>query len=136
MKIEKNFFLLCENAVLDKDNRVTIVNIYDIVNSIGIPIALSQFTLAANFKVSREEKETLPSKIDVLVSIFAPSGKKIFDFPKQERKIDVKKDTQNIGILANIQGINLPEFGIYNVKLLINGNELAQLSFEAKKKQV
>jgi len=135
MKIEKNFFLLCENAVLDKDNRVTIVNIYDIVNSVDIPTVLSQFTLAANFKVSREKKETLPSKIDVLVSIFAPSGKKIFDSPKQERKIDVKKDTQNIGILANIQGINLSEFGIYNVKLLVNGNEIAQLSFEAKKKQ-
>lgn len=136
MKIEKNFFLLCENAVLDKYNKVTIVNIYDIVNLVGVPKVLSQFTLAANFKVLREKKEKLPSKIDVLVLIFAPSGKKIFGSPKQEREIDVKKDTQNIGILADIQGITLPEFGIYNVKLLVNSNEIAQLSFEAKKKHV
>ncbi len=136
MKIEKNFFILCENAVLDKNNRVTIVNIYDIVNSVNIPAVLHQFTLAANFKVSREKRETLPSKVEVLVSVFAPSGKKIFDSPRQEREIDIKKDTQNIGILASIQGITLPEFGIYTIKLLVASKEIAQLSFEAKQKQI
>ena len=97
---------------------------------------MHQFTLAANFKVSREKRETLPSKVEVLVSVFAPSGKKIFDSPRQEREIDIKKDTQNIGILASIQGITLPEFGIYTIKLLVASKEIAQLSFEAKQKQI
>lgn len=133
MKIEKDFFLLSENAVLDKDNRLTIVNIYDVVNSVSTPAIISRFTLAANFKIVREKKESLSPKIIISISILDPSGQNIFNSPKQERMIDVKKEIQKIGIIANIQGISLPEFGIYHIKLFIDDKEVAQLSFEAKK---
>lgn len=136
MKIEKNFFLLCENAIIDKENRATIVNLYDVINTQNLPAAVPQVTLVANFKLIKTKKEELKAKISVSVSIVSPSGKIIFNSPKQEREIEKNKDIQILGLFINIQGVILSEFGIYSVKLSADNNEIAQLSFEVKRKQI
>jgi len=135
MKISKNFFLLCENTILDKSNRLTIVNLYNIVNSEKLPGVPVQFTLVANLKIEAEKKnKKLPNKINVSLIIKSPSEKKIFEFPEQFREIDQKKREQDIGVVMNIQGLALPEFGKYKVNLLVDDKKVASLPFEFRKK--
>ncbi|MFH1610557.1 MAG: hypothetical protein ABIA91_01580 [Patescibacteria group bacterium] len=135
MKISKNFFLLCESTILDKSNRLTIVNLYNAVNSEKLPGDMAQFTLVANLKVGAEKKDKkLPDKINVSLVVKSPSGKNIFKFPEQAREIDKNKKEQDIGIVMSVQRLSLPEFGKYKVNLLVDDKKVADFPFEFRKK--
>jgi len=128
MEIEKIFFLFCENAILDDKKRLTLVNLFEVLNTNSVPVMLPQFYLVTNLFI----KESFENKtLKVSFSITSPSGKEVLTNPPAITK-PVSKG-KNEGFIVKLNRLLFPEFGKYSVKLLINKSEFASMPLTIRK---
>ncbi len=132
MKIEKNFFLICENAILDEKGLVSLIKIFDTIHAKKLPGIRPQLTFVANLSVQELSKKE--EKITMSIKLISPSGKEM-KFLDVTRKIKRKKQqSQNEGLIMDVSGIQFLEFGQYKALLNVNGKALAGLSFYLEKR--
>lgn len=131
MKIEKNFFLICENAILDEKGLISLIKIFDTIHAEKLPAIRPQLTFVANLIVQELSKKD--ENITMSIKLISPSGKAV-KFPDVTRKIKRKgQKTQNEGLIMDISGIRFLEFGQYKALLSVNGKQLSGLSFYLEK---
>jgi hypothetical protein len=102
-----NFLHICENAFVDKKERLSVINIFEGISSEGFPAVSSRFSIVTN--ISGELK-----KYEQKIEIISPKGKKI---------MEVRKGVETKGIsnfIANLTNIVFPEAGEYKIKIYIN----------------
>jgi hypothetical protein len=133
MNIEKNFFVICENAVLDKDSgTISLIKIFETLNTLRVPVPNHRFFLVANFIITNPTSEE--RSLDFQLSVISPSGNNLISNNPLTlvKPIDITLPTQNIGIMIQMTGLTFPEIGIYKFNLSTNGNQIASLNLEIK----
>jgi len=128
MEIEKNFFLLCENAILDDQKRLTLVNLFEVLNTNSVPVMHPQFYLVANLFIKKSYKN---KTLKVSFSIISPSGKEVLTNPPVISKPVFKG--KNEGFIVRLNRLLFSEFGKHSVKLLINRHEFASMPLTVRK---
>jgi hypothetical protein len=125
-----NYALLCENAILDQDGRVSFINVFDIIKATGVPTSRDQMYYAVNLSLQAEDvREDTPI---ILFSLISPSGAVLV----KDRQLDgrkVEKKEQKYGVLINLAGIMLAEWGMYKIKLHQNSDTIVETTFEVIK---
>lgn len=129
MKIEKSYFVLCENHVIDEKKRVSLINIYDVIFSSKVPALHPRLLYVASISISKLT-ERLDSKF--LLTLKMPNGEELISVESDVIKID------NIGSLRTVNGIfdlkmvPLSEYGVYEAYLSFDGKKIAEHRFELK----
>jgi len=133
MNIKKNFLLVCENALLDNNNKLSLIGIFSAINTSKVPAMHPNLFVVANLSIEEIKKVT---NIKLSVEIFSPSGKQIIQKPPViERPLEVKDSTQNVGCIFEIRNILFPEFGLYDVNLVINDKKFETFTLEVREQQ-
>lgn len=123
MKINRNYFLVAQNAVLDSDNKLTLINIFDVFKAKKLPIHSAQLFFVANFDLDNVSKND--KQIRISYSIKSPSKKDIWNSPAQIINIDITNKKQSIGNISSVSGIVFPEYGEYKIDVLIDNKIVA-----------
>lgn len=129
MKIVKNFFITCENVIIDEKNRVSLINLYDFIFAQKLPAYHGRLYFVGNVKVIKPTDKI--NKFSIKITINTPSGKPvIINQPVQNINVNTSWEEQNIGSVFAIDGIVFNEFGDYKASLLINEEEVAHLNIK------
>lgn len=133
MKIQKNYFLLCENAIVGEKGKASIISIYDVVFADKLPAAHGKLIFVANYKLELETKDG--AEIEVRVSLKSPSNKELVekDGLRVNKVLDRSKKIQSMGDIFEVNGVVFNEYGLYKCVLSVNGKEIAVTQFEVKK---
>lgn len=122
-----SYFLLCENFIFDKDNRSSIVNIFDIVYATDFPVVPPAFTLAFGLKGITQD-ETKDGKVNIKVVVTNSKGEELV-----KANSDQKLDTFPANVVSGVAfggRFQLTSKGKYNASLEYNGKTLDTLTFE------
>lgn len=113
MKI--NFLQTCEHAFFSKDNKLSLIEIFDLVNVAGIPAVQPKCCIAINLNGSIEK--------DAVLLITAPSGLEVSNVSIKKESFSSEKENNNIVI--NFVNLSLPEFGEYQIILKVGEDRIS-----------
>jgi len=106
--------MMCDYAFKDSGGKTCLIGIFDRIFSTNVPTALNRASLA--LKVIGEPKE----KAQIKIEITRPTGGVLATI-----MADMELGDQGVGeIQAGIQGMPLPDWGIYNFNIYV-GEELS-----------
>jgi hypothetical protein len=130
MKIHRDFFLVCENFIVDQQNRITIINAFNDVNGTGVPMLGPKFVIAFAFRVELDDSG---EEVIGNLSIKTPSGREMSKAIERELNHKKTTDEQILGGAFAINSPVFPEFGPYKITLKLNGKVAASRSLHVKK---
>jgi hypothetical protein len=110
MKIKIEFLVLCENAIATPDNKLSLINIYDIIKAPNLPAYHGELTFAGKIIAEEIGKQ---KKLVGNISILSPSGKEMVLNGSSERDLADGKNTQKINIIFGVSGVLFSEYGEY-----------------------
>lgn len=130
MKIEKNFFVLCENFILDTKQRPSLINIYEIVWGESFPVTHSLLKYVINLSVLDNKSRR---ELNLSVEITDPKGKSLAKVASTPISIMPDQKRQVVGALFDFHGISLPEPGTYTATLREGDKVVATNLLDVKK---
>lgn len=132
MQIKENFFLICENVIIDYKNRVSLINLYDFIIAPRIPAYHGRLFFAINITVSGASQKNHQLTAKLLIK--SPSGQDIIkNPPSQEREVNPTEDSQKVGIIFGVDGVIFNEYGNYKADVVINDKIEASLDIQVIK---
>lgn len=110
-----NFAIICDNAFLDKQNRLNIVQSFNTINAEEFPAIHQRLTVVTNYIA---EAKDLNKKKEQTVAIFDPENHKIIDNTiVTETNTTTGNEVQFISYFLNIP---LKTEGTYTVKVYLD----------------
>lgn len=107
-----NFAIICDNAFIDKEGRLTVVQTFNIIKSQSFPAIHPRLTVVTNYSSDNDDPT---QELEHLVRILDPDGKEISNLVIKRE--GVKKETQFISYFS---GLPFEKPGIYKVEILLN----------------
>ncbi|MBI2889019.1 MAG: hypothetical protein HYY10_03810 [Candidatus Liptonbacteria bacterium] len=105
-----NFLHVCENAFFSEEKKLSVIGIFDLIKTDGLPAFHPRFSIAINVTgVIFDKKKT--------IEIISPSGNKIVS---SEMKLVNLENKPNANLVINLIGARFPEKGIYRIIFKIN----------------
>lgn len=134
MKFEKNYLVICENFIKDANNKVTLVNLFDVIYVDKLPAIHSSFFLVGNFRVFDMRKTDKELKLKF--SILDPKGNNILS-EAPDMRIELKHDQeqQPFGITNQINNLVFSAPGEYKFVLSANDEELGNVKLSVIQKK-
>lgn len=124
--IVNNFFIVCETAFTDKaSGNLSIINIFENINSASFPAMHPKFTAIVNFSVPK------PKEIHCFVVLKDPKG--VDMLKSQEYIVTTTMENQKVQILNGFVGTVFKEPGTHRITLLVNDEEIASTELFVKK---
>ncbi len=106
--------MMCDYAFKDNGNKTCLIGIFDRIFSQGVPTALNRASLA--LKIAGEPKE----KAQIKIEIVRPTGGVLATL-----QVDVELGDNGVAeVQAAIQGMPLPDWGIYGFNIYV-GDDLS-----------
>ena len=134
MEIKSNFILVGQNAVIDKDNKLTVIGIFNSLKAKELPIVLPSICLVVNFDILNPNKED--KKIFLSFPLISPSGKNIFEeTPPIEREVDISSKKQALGNILTLYNISFAEFGEYEFIFEVNREKVSSTKISVVKEE-
>ncbi len=129
MKITNNFFLLCENFLLDDKQRASLINLYDLIWADEFPVTHLALKFVANVKVHDNKSK---ENISLSVNIIDSKSKSLFKLTTPP--IVIKKNTkeQTAGAVFDMQLVTFPAEGEYTAILSCDEEKIATHKIEVK----
>jgi hypothetical protein len=125
MTIEKNFFVLVESFIIDERQRVSLINMYDIVWAEEFPYTHPLLKYIGN---SGEQRYIV---FDLV--ILGPNNKEHFKITANPAPISPNTKQQNVGVVFDVQMLALPREGSYRAQLQNKGKIIAEHTLEIRK---
>ncbi len=127
MRFNQKYFLLCENATLAKDGKISLINVFDDIYAPKYPATHPLAYFVSNIEISDVEKE---SDIEFSLQINHGSRKKLLP---QELKIikKVVKGNSTVGLIYSISNLFIPSNGIYSAEINAENKVICKLTFRA-----
>lgn len=117
--LKVKYFHLCDYAFITKDNKVSLIGIFDRALVRSVPTVINPFhivTVLGSEAAARTELET---------TITDPDDKVVF---KGKGPVTVGAG-KNFNFLLGIAGFRVEKPGTYTIRFIEKGNELARLEF-------
>ncbi|PIS22383.1 hypothetical protein COT50_02165 [candidate division WWE3 bacterium CG08_land_8_20_14_0_20_41_10] len=132
MQITKNLAVLCENTALDKDNKISLFNVFDAINVSVIPGVYPRLYCVVNFEV-----KDLPAnkrELQAQLKIRKPGGDYIGPGIQVVVPVDPVKKVQSIGTIFEVYNLLFSQEGAYSAEVFIEDNLEAKVNFTVKVK--
>lgn len=127
MKINSNYFILCEKVIKNERGLISLINIFENINVEGLPTIHKDFTLALNLSIKKVKKE---KEIVIDIKIFNPEKKVI---QKGSLPTKLVSGDSNTGVIVNVPDLLLSMLGEYEVVVSHQEKEIDKLVFSVKK---
>lgn len=125
--LKVDYFMVCENVTFDEAKRPTILNISDQITIPTVPAKLEGAKMFIRMHPTDKAIVDQPTNFSIVAEL---GGENIWhsDF---EKNITVEK---NYGLLelVTMNEMFFPKFGLYKLKLLINGKLSATTQYRVK----
>lgn len=119
--IKQNFVIICDNAYMDKNQRLNIEGVFDSIFAKDFPAVHKTLFIVSNFDI-------VPDKYTEHFVITGPDRSK---FVSEEYSVDVKKEKHQF--VQRLNNLELKAAGKYTVEIFINGDCVGSNYFYAKK---
>ncbi|MBU1104459.1 hypothetical protein L6255_02265 [Candidatus Parcubacteria bacterium] len=129
MQITKNFALLCENTSLDKDNKITLFNVFDVIKvRFALPGVYAKLYIVVNFELKglQPDRKELVTKL----KIKRPDGNYSDVGLSINVSVDPSKEVQTVGAIFGVHNLQLSEEGVYCAEIFVEDNVEAEVKFE------
>lgn len=120
-----NFAIICEHAFIDKEERLSIIQTFNIIKSLNFPTSHPRLTIVTNYS---PENKDINEKQFQLVSIFNPDGTRIAEISLEF--VGTKTEAQTISYFYNLP---LNQEGKYIIKIDLNEKLVKELSLDVNK---
>jgi len=123
--IKTNFFLTCEVALLDKGENLSLINIFENINSATLPAIFPKFSVAVNFTVIK------PMQLVCQILIKDLEGTNIINSGESTLKTDI--ENKKVQFLTSFNNLPFLKEGDYPIYLLVNGEIISETVLHIKK---
>ncbi len=113
-----NFAIICDNAFVDKSNRLSIIQTFEEIYANKFPAIQTRLTVVSNYKKESESEEEEISSLKNITRIKDPKGNKI-----AEVVVEAPLAQGNNQFISYFNGIPIAQEGIYLIEIYLN-NEL------------
>jgi len=128
-----DYFLLCESVIRDADGKLTIVNIFDILNVADFPGVPSKFALV--FGAFLDDSDLKGKEVTFDMQVLDKKGEVIVSSKGSGSNTDNLKKHRHIVASIDLAGqVPLEGAGIYSMRLYINDQLISEKNFEVVKK--
>jgi hypothetical protein len=128
-----NFFLLCENFIADDKGRISLINVFDAVNSSTKVATPSKFVIAIGMRLSKQDLQV--RKINMQASLLDPNSKTVF---KGEGSGEIPEDKMGATVVSPLDLSGKLQFkvsGKYTARLFVNNKKYAETYFNVNLNQ-
>jgi len=132
MQVTKNLAVLCENTALDKDNKITLFNVFDVINASAIPGVYPKMYCVVNFQV-----KDLPAnkrELQAQLKIKGPGDIYLVHGMQVAVPIDPSKKIQSVGTNFELYNLLFSQEGVYSAEVYLEDILQAEVSFTVKLK--
>lgn len=131
-EMKLNYFLLCENFVIDDNGRASLINIFDGVSAEKLPIRPAKFGIAFSIAVTQDEARQSPFQLLIRV-VNDKSDKTVLEI----KGVGEGEATQGslVSYIDLAGKVGIKNYGQYTIHLAINDTELATLPFAVNPKK-
>ncbi|MFA7191845.1 MAG: hypothetical protein WC089_00900 [Candidatus Paceibacterota bacterium] len=125
-KILINFFLISESFLIENvSNNLSLIGVFENINSPIIPIAYPKFSASVNFTVLE------PANLKCSVVIYDPDGIEIAR--TQEFSTQTINKNQKVQLLNSFVNTVFNKLGNYSVNLIVNDEKISLSNLTIKK---
>ena len=130
-----NYFLVAEDAIRGNDGSLTIFKIFNRLSTEKVPVVKPKITLAFGFFPPQgSEKDGI---IKVKLEVICPMGMTVAEITATGKRVKPKATDgleQELTSFVDLSdGLVLPDFGVYKIRLSCDGTLLAENRFEVGK---
>lgn len=125
-----NFAIICDNAFIDKDGRLNIIQTFDTITTAAFPAIHPRLTFVTSHSLYKEEGgNTYIQEVEII----SKDSKTIIASAKSKPK-ETNKDTKNIQFITYFVGLKFEKTttGIYQIKFKFGENDKDIKEFEVK----
>src|SRR4030042_2506047 len=123
--ISCNIFVLCDHAIISREQKLSIIGIFDQFYVANLPASWPRMFLVA--VLSGEPQKEYPLKL----SLVMPEGAQN-NFPEKEVKVTLGPNGR-ANLMTELANFPLPVAGLYKVLLKVNDNTVGELEFRVNK---
>ena len=114
-----NFAIVCDNAFVDQNNRLSIIQTFNNIFAENFPAVHTRLTIVSSF--SKEDKDTVKQEVRNFTKIIDPNGKQI-----AESVVEARVAPDATQFISYFNGLLLKEPGDYLIKIILeNDNEVS-----------
>jgi hypothetical protein len=128
-----NYFLLCESFLKDNSGKVSLINLYDVINSLEFPTMATNFVIALSVNLDKEE--IAKGSVKIKVDIEDKTRKKLYLSSSGAGKL-ASKSKNVVTQLDLSRKLVFKNPGKYCAKLYVNDDQLAEFEFSVIKTPV
>jgi hypothetical protein len=116
------FSHLCDTAVIAQDGRLSIINIFENINTMQLPAIHPQMCVVGSLYYKGEKKD-IPESCDVEIDIISPKATKIFSTSQ-----NLPVSEADFGFVFLIQGLQVNEHGQHDVVIKTDGKKIESIN--------
>lgn len=128
-KFEKNFLVICDSVIKDDSGKLSLIGIYNVVQTKQLPAVHPKFVLVGNIKILDESID----KISVKIELIDGTGKIInSDIPSIEVTSITKNDFSKVrehNIIYEIGMVKFDKEGKYAFRVTADLEEIGDAEF-------
>ena len=134
-KIKSKGFFCCDNFILDKSNKASLIGIFGKISLETVPGKLLKLVLVSMFEFEFSGDTTEEEKIKIDFKLFDPNGKPVaVKIPSLEIKANPLSPTAAIALeLGNVE---FTVEGKHTFKVYVSGKEFNSLAINVNKKNI
>lgn len=125
--LSADYLVIAQGVSVDDKNRVSIHGIIDQLHAPQVPVGLDEVTIAA--RIYNPDAPIVKKALKTKVS-FKIKGKEITK-AEISPEVTIEKN-RSWGPIFKINNLVFPEFGLYNVELLVNDKKLLTTVFSVR----
>jgi hypothetical protein len=119
------FAIVCDNAFVDSDGRLSIIQAFDTIFAPNFPAIHPRVSIVTNYSIESDTHKS-PEYKQTLKMINVKTGKEIF---KMERAIKPSAGRDSyVQYIANILGVTFPNEGKYDIVAQLNGEDFGTVA--------
>lgn len=133
-KIKSKGLFCCDNFILDKSNKASLIGIFDNINLDKVPGKILKIVLVSMFEFEFAKNEEVEEKIKVDVKLFDPNNESIsINVPSLEMVL--RPSTPSAALALELGNVEFKTEGRHLFKLYVSDKEFSSISVNVNKKK-
>lgn len=130
-KLTLKYLMLCDNAIQDINNKISLIGIFENFNVHKLPAALPTFNVVGKLVLNDDNINSIKGILEVV----GPKGNSITKLPPiniGNIPTRIVNNERNVGLIFKIVGFPFKETGIYKFRVIVNEEPIGEVPLEVR----
>jgi len=124
-----NYALTCDNAFTDESGRINIIQTFENIKASDVPAIHPKFTVITNYLFENDSEKG--QEYTQLIELFFHDSNEMI--ASLSTKATPPSASTSINFIGYFVGIKFEKYGIYDIKIKLNGGDVKTLSIVVEK---